>query len=300
MTTLREALLTVTPVVADDLCAWWAGFVHDASAPTVERALLAGARADRLGFAFAGGYAAALAALVPALGDLTTCLCATEEGGNHPRAIRAQLSPRAERWVLDGEKRWATLGGLAEQALVVASVGEEAGRNRLRVARVSLSAPGVVVSPMPETPFVPEVPHASVSFRGVEVAELLPGDGYARYLKPFRSVEDLHVHAALLGYLIGVARRSGWPSAAVEELLALAGAAQDLAAADPLSPATHLALAGLLSLSSARVEACQSLWARVDPAEAARWQRDRPLLEVAGKARAARLAKARAHFGLQG
>ena len=38
-------------------------------------------------------------------------------------------------------------------------------------------------------------------------ADLLPGDGYDIYLKPFRTIEDIHVHAALIGYLVGVARR---------------------------------------------------------------------------------------------
>ena len=36
----------------------------------------------------------------------------------------------------------------------------------------------------------------------VEPEEVLPGDGYLRYLKPFRTVEDLYVQAALLGCLL--------------------------------------------------------------------------------------------------
>ena len=51
--------------------------------------------------------------------------------------------------------------------------------------------------------------HLFVSLSDVAITahEILPGDGYDRYLKPFRTVEDIHVHAALLGHAIGAARR---------------------------------------------------------------------------------------------
>ena len=47
-------------------------------AGSVARAALAGALADRLGYAFAGGYHAALLRLAPGTGR--ACLCATEAG----------------------------------------------------------------------------------------------------------------------------------------------------------------------------------------------------------------------------
>lgn len=298
---IREKLLAARAVSAPDLPSWWRATAAARGAELgIDRALLSGATADRLGFAFAGGYAAALDALVPDLGSSVACLCATEEGGNHPRAIRARLEPRGDGFSLSGDKRWATLGPLAQQALVVASVGEHAGRNQLRVVRVDLASPGVDVQPMPETPFVPEVPHASLRFTDVWLDEgrVLPGDGYTRYLKPFRTLEDLHVHAALLGYLLGVARRFAWPATSVERLLALAGAARDLRDDDPLAPATHVALAGLLAATAALVAELEPLWARVDPAEAERWRRDRALLSVAEKARRARQARAWQELGL--
>lgn len=300
-TAILEALLSAEPVLAADLPEWWqrsAGARH--AALGIDRALLAGVTADRLGFAFAGGYDAALRALFTGLDPVPTCLCASEEGGNHPRAIQTRLEPRGQGFVLDGEKRWATLGPLAEQALVVAKTGEREGKSQLVVVRVALPGQGIEVAAMPETPFVPEVPHATIRFRdaAVEASQVLPGDGYARYLKPFRSIEDLHVHAALLGYLLGVARRSGWPASRVERLLALVGSARDLRDRDPLAPATHLALAGLLAETEAFVQDAEPLWAQVDAAEARRWERDRPLLSVAGKARQARQKRAREHFGL--
>src|SRR5262245_25520020 len=101
-----------------------------------DRAIIGGFSADRLGFAFAAGYPAALSALIPdvALGP-RICLCATEEGGAHPKAIKTRLAPDGGgKYLLSGEKRWSTLAPVAKQALVVASVGEdETGKNRLRV-----------------------------------------------------------------------------------------------------------------------------------------------------------------------
>ena len=49
-----------------------------------------------------------------------------------------------------------------------------------------------------------EIPHAEVGLDRVrvEASAVLPGDGYADYVKPFRTIEDAHVHCALLGYLV--------------------------------------------------------------------------------------------------
>src|SRR4051812_18894114 len=181
----------------------------------IDRAILAGARARKVADAFLAGYQAALRALIPTLpGDRLSCLCATEEGGAHPRAIATRLERDGAGYRLTGRKRWVTGGPLADLLLGVASTGlDDAGKNRLRLVRVDAHAPGVTLHPMPETPFTPEIPHAEVELAGVQLGEdaLEPGDGYDRYLKPFRTVEDCHVHAAVLAYVLGVARRSGWP-----------------------------------------------------------------------------------------
>jgi alkylation response protein AidB-like acyl-CoA dehydrogenase len=285
----------------DDLRAWWDATDHRCAAftATCERALARGACADRLGFAFAGGYAEALRALVPDLppGSITA-LCATEEGGAHPRAIHTRLAEIAPgRYELTGRKKWATTAGAASSLLVIASTGEEGGKNRLRAVRVPAGAPGLRLHES-RAPFVPEIPHAEVELAGVAVtaADVLPGDGYDDYLKPFRTIEDLHVHAALAGYLIGVARRRRLPRERIERLLALAAAVLGLAGADPKAPATHAALAGVIDLAGQIVGEVEAAWATAldeqPDDEHARWQRDRGLLRVAGAARAARRERA--------
>lgn len=253
-------------------------------ASTIDRAVLGGLRADRVGYAFVAGYTAALAKLTGTEG--ISALCATEAGGNHPRAIQTRL----ENGRLNGRKRWTTLGGRASSLLVVASIGEAEGRNRLKVVRVSSDQKGVRIVSMDDAPFVPEIPHAEVHLDDVEVRDddVLPGDGYERYLKPFRTAEDLHVHGALLGYLIGVGRRSSWPRERIEELMSVVAAVRNLTAEDPLAPATHVALAGLLTAAHFALERVEACWATVAPETRARWTRDRVILNVAGKAREAR------------
>ncbi len=262
----------------------------------VERAVLGGFAADRVGYAFAAGYGEALGALVPEVGDRRLALAVTEEGGAHPRAIATRLERKGDGFALTGKKRWTTLGLEAEVLLVAASLGvDAAGRNQLRLVRVDASAPGVHRVAMPDPPFAPEIRHAELRLEAVSVRDedLLEGDGYERYVKPFRTIEDVHVLAAVLGYLVGVGRDRGWPHALEEDLLAHVVALTALAGADPSSRALHVALGGVLRGVAHTVSACDEAWgAGADDEALARWRRDRPLLEVAGRAREARLASA--------
>jgi alkylation response protein AidB-like acyl-CoA dehydrogenase len=249
----------------DDLAGFLAAL--PAIARPVDAAAVGGALADRVGYAFAAGYRAALAALVPGeAGRGAACLCATEEGGAHPRAIATRLERAGAGWTVTGVKQWSTLAGAAEALLVVASAGVGAdGKNQLKLVRVPAGAAGLALEAMPPPPFTPEIPHFRVRLDGVRVddAAVLPGDGYDVYLKPFRTIEDVHVHAALVAHMIAMARRHGGDDAAP--------------------------LAGLIATTHTLVAELDASVAAALPDDVrARWQRDRALLGVAGKARAAR------------
>jgi acyl-CoA dehydrogenase len=253
---------------------------------SIDRAAAGGFVADRLGIAFVAGYRAALQRLDPALSRAS--LCATEEGGAHPRAIRSRLEPSDGGFVLSGTKTFATLASRARTLLVVASVGESEGKNRLRVARIPADRAGVTIRDRAPVPFAPEIPHAEVVFETVRVEadEVLEGDGYERVLKPFRTHEDAHVLASALGYLVQIARRFGPDEAQVEDALATLASLRDVSARDPLAPSTHLVLAGAL-MAADRVAASAD-FGKADEATRTRWERDRPLLAVAGTARGKR------------
>jgi len=307
---LLEHLLTA-PVEAapcEDVASWWAG--HRARAQTwsepVALAIAGGYAADRIGWAFASGYQAALRALAPGLpADAVVAFCVTEAGGNRPKDIHTALERDGEAgWRLTGSKRWTTLGPEGALFLVAARDASVSGeRAAIKLVRVASTAPGVTVAPMPPTRFVPEVPHAQLRFEGValEAGALLPGDGYERYVKPFRTVEDVHLSAAQLAYTLREARRFAWPRDWIERTLAVLEALRALAQEDPASSATHIALAGALAVAGALLEEADAHWERKDPAPdaaaRARWLRDRALGGVAGKARALRAERAWQRIG---
>lgn len=258
--------------------------------PTIAHAFAAGQAADRLGYAFTGGYHAALARLMNEEPGKKRCLAATEKGGGHPRAIETTLNGGR----LNGEKTFATLATVAEEILVVASRGVVGDKKQLCLVRLAPSAPGMTITARAPTPFAPEIPHALVKLEDVAVpdSDVLPGDGYERYLKPFRTIEDTHVLAAAIGYVLGAARRCGMNRELSEALLALMPAVERVAELKPLDPHAHVMLAGAFTLTRRVLAEHDAEWEKAAPEERERWRRDLPLLMVAEQARTKRTAAA--------
>ncbi|MBZ2190413.1 acyl-CoA dehydrogenase family protein [Alcanivorax sp. JB21] len=296
-----------------DLADWrqrWLALMaaHPDDSPA-DRAIRGGAMADRLGWAFSAGYQAAMMAGFPqdAVAGLQA-FCATEAGGNRPRDISTVLQREGDQWRMSGVKTWSTFGQACDTLFVVARFEDDCHekdvpRPRLKVVRVPASAAGVEFQPQPPLPFIPEVPHCGVAFESVVLPEdaVLPGDGYSDYLKPFRTIEDIHVMLALLAYALREVRRLGGASEA--SLLSALGAAMASAAAlarrDPAAPLTHWLLDVALNDAAALYERVGQLLAEhpADPATT-RWQRDARLFGIAGKARALRAQRARELLGL--
>ena len=292
--------LSATQAIAkpcESVADWWPR--HRAIAAehpgTIQQAIVGGFVADRVGWAFASGYQAALHALFPdAPGDRLCALCVTEADGNSPKAIKSSLAMSGGAWRLNGAKRWTTLG--PEGSLFFVAARDEAassGRAAIKLAKVSSESPGLKIQAMPATRFVPEVPHAQLKFEDVEVDALLPGDGYDLYVKPFRTVEDIHVQAAILSYLMREAQRLAWPEHWIERLSALLAALATLSNMPASHAETHIGLAGALRISAGLIEEAEAFWLKsaAEPA-ALRWRRDKELLQVAGKARELRTQRA--------
>ncbi len=287
-----------------DLRAWWRAFqeVQRQWPLSIDQAIAGGFQADRVGYAFAAGYQSALRCLAPSLpADRLVSLSITEEGGGHPRAIKTSLRAAgtagsvAGEWRLCGRKKWATLSCDGDVVLVAASTGTDpAGRNQLRMALVPLDARGVTVHQMPDTPFAPEIRHAELTFDDVCVPPeaVLPGDGYTRYVRPFRTIEDTHVSAAILGHVLGVSVAFDWPRPVREDLLNLAANLRAIGTGDPSAPEIHVALGGFFTAYRTIFERAQPCWQTVPDDVRVRWERDRPLLGIAGNVRAKRLEAA--------
>ncbi|MDB4940975.1 MAG: Acyl-CoA dehydrogenase [Labilithrix sp.] len=284
------------------------GAIVSNAAEPIDLALAGGLASDRLAHAFTNGYRAALARLVRDVPGRPfpwrLSFAHTEKAGGHPRAILTTLTPRDDgSLVLHGTKTFATLASRADELLVVASRGANAaGQNDLAVVRVAAGAPGVTLEDKRALPFAPELPHAVVHLVDVVVApgDVLPGDGYASYVKPFRTIEDVHVVAATAGYLIGAARAHRFEPALVTDLVALAALLRALAERDPSAPATHLALAGALATLRHVLAEVGRAWASAGASEErARWERDQPLLMVADVVRQKRTDAALAALDLR-
>lgn len=244
---------------------------------------------DRLGYAFAVGYDAALHQMVPEARGVTA-LAATENKSAHPRDIMTRVSSDG---LLTGEKSFVTLGNLADTILVVArtEAPQADGRPDLRLVSVAANAKGVTREALRPTPFAPELPHARVRFEGAQ-GEVMPGDGYALYMKPFRTIEDTWVHIALIAWLIGMASRDAWGDAYIDEARSGLAASSPLLTRDLTTPEAHIALGGLIDRSRALVE--KTAFSEARAAEKAMFERDKAILWVAEKARTERLSKARA------
>lgn len=279
------------PATMESLDAWWRHHQQWAQLTLpIDRAMAGGFAADRPAYAFASGFHETLGQLAPQPGHVATAFCATEKGGAHPRAMETTLSPDGDTLRLQGHKTFTTLGTFVDELLVVAKRGERDGRPALVVARIDAERAGVRRKVLPALPIVPEIPHAELHFDAVVVDpdELLEGDGYLRYLKPMRTVEDCHVLAAMVSWLVQVARRSNWSTSRIEDLVAILPALRTIAGLDPLAPATHVALEGVLRQSHELVQTLQSAWDQVDRPTADRWLRDQALLDIAATARTRR------------
>lgn len=292
MTAFDLAALCAPPASAPaDLADFLRGHPSAEDPDTLAAALLGGHAAPTLGFAFAAGYRAALRALAPLARGELAALCVTEPAGNAPKHLSTELVPTPDGFLLRGEKSFVTLGPLAERLLVAAVTHvDEEGRKHLALARVPVDRPGVTVEALPPLPFVPDVPHGRARFEGARVAreELLAGEGWTAYVRPFRTIEDLHVLSAVVAHGLALARtrRAAPPEAG----LAAACLARALGAYAWDDPRLHLALDGLFGLARAFLS---TVIAGLPDGERAAYERDARLLATAEGARRRRTEKAR-------
>lgn len=284
----------------DGIDGWWERHTDAAKgfSRPIARAMAGGFCADRIGWAFLSGYEEALAKLVPDLTGEKLALCVTEQGETNPRDVATELVEVEGGFELRGTKDFVTLGAAADELLVVATVGlDDHDRPRLRVVRIPPNREGVRFAELPALDFVPEVPQAKVHFDGafVSTAELLPGDGWDNYVKPFRTLEDVHVLGAFIGYLMRIGREVEWPTEVIERISSLAIMMFPLAAGAPLDVSTHVALAGALQILRRELETIP--WEMVPEAVRERFERDLRLLRVADRVRSKRTATAWARLG---
>ncbi|MBC9251648.1 acyl-CoA dehydrogenase [Pseudomonas alcaligenes] len=286
----QTLLQTRDRLPASDLESWYAALlerVGEVSPFTL--ALLGGRLAATPGLAFLAGYQGALRALWPAAPRTLGALCVTENRSTRP----ADMSTRLADLHLSGRKDFVTAAEAADWLLVVARVEPAGAAPQLAMSVVRNGDPGVRIEPLPALPLMPDVSHGRLHLDNAH-CERLPGDGWDAYAKPFRTLEDLHVLAALNAWLYGVGQDSGWPQGLQLRLLGLLAGCAELARLCPSSASTHLLLAGLFAQFAALRAELDAAMAAGPSEWATLWQRDGKLLEIARTAREKRLEKAHA------
>ena len=252
-----------------------------------ELAVAGGRRMATPGLAFLVGYQAALRMLWPSAPLSLGALCATEQRSLRP----ADMQTRLRDLRLSGRKDFVTAGDAADWLLVAARSEEPGETPRLSLAVVYPGEPGVKVEKLPALPLMPDISHGRLHLDGA-LCELLAGDGWDAYVKPFRSLEDVYVLSAMTAWLYGIGQDSDWPQALQLRLLALLAGCAEASRQAPNNPAGHVVLGGLFAqFESLKTEVDQALL-QGDPACAAMWQRDQGVMQLAAGARAKRLAKA--------
>ncbi|MEM6956426.1 MAG: acyl-CoA dehydrogenase [Myxococcota bacterium] len=283
-----------------DLDAWWTSHLKacEPYQTSASRAFVGGFHSDRLGYAFLSGYEEAIGSLVPTLRGVRAAFCVTESGGASAEAVETRFTFDGEGYTAEGQKSFVTMGEGAEELLIVGTIGrDDHERRKLRVARLPRDRAGLVQQVGRVAPFAPEIGASTLELRGVRFGqdEMLEGDGYDDYVKPFRTAEDLHVCAATLGHLMRIGRLAGWGPNELENIAALAAALYPLALAAPLEAPVHVATQGVLRAMNRLID--ELPWASVEPLTRQRFERDKPLLGLARGARQARIRSAWRRLG---
>lgn len=260
---------------------------HLGTVTPFDLAVLGGRLMATPGLAFLVGYQAALRMLWPSAPPSLGALCATEQ-----RSLRvADMQTRLSGLRLSGRKDFVTAGDAADWLLIAARSESPDEAARLSLAVVYPGEPGVKVEKLPPIPLMPDISHGRLILDNAP-CELLAGDGWEAYVKPFRTLEDVYVLSAMAAWLYGVGRECDWPHSVQLRLLALLAGCAEVSRQAPNHPAGHVLLGGLFAQFEALKAEIDKTLADGPPHWATMWQRDRSVMDLAAGARGKRLAKA--------
>lgn len=270
---------------------------------SLERAAIAGAKFRQVSFAFASAYQSAIESMFRLDFATSGAFCHTEKGVKKPREMRTELSiGTGGQLQLSGTKSFVSGGSFAKALFVTAVDAREAhapSENRIVVVKINAhdACTGLRANDLPALPFVSELSHAKLTLENVDVsdADVLKGDGYSDYIKPFRTEEDLHIFAALIGQRLRISVELGQREFS-EAFVALLCAVLSRQNADRTSASTHIALAGIKTSAQKLFEQHDSTLEASLPNYWKAWQRDKALMSLAEHAQNTRTKRAWSHF----
>jgi acyl-CoA dehydrogenase len=204
-----------------------------------EKAVFSGFSSVQLSFAFLSGYEAACYFISK---KRLSCVCATEKTKGSPsKSINTRITKMDENFsMLKGEKSFVTFGEYSKYLLIFAKDDDSI----VRCVLLNSNQQGIEFeSPDKKLNFLNEIPHSKIKL-DLKISNdcILKGDGYIHYLKPFRTIEDIHVFGSFLGYFIRVGRLSNWDQSLLIKMLKLIILLNNSIQFNLLSPVNHLIL----------------------------------------------------------
>lgn len=247
-------------------------------------------RADRLAWAFFSGYQGAILAAFRDRVKLgaVAALC-VNEAGRKITDITTAVEFRGDSLYLHGYKSWALAGIDDLNLLVLARRSDvsQKGPGSLVVASLPLHSVGVSRGPSRLQAVVPELVHSEVLFESVSLtlAQLVPGDGYSEYAKPFRVFEDIFVAANTLAYLLAESSTGSWPTTWCQRCIAAISMLHVCSRLDLRDVSAHILVAGSLAFAGDVIQGSKSLWKMEQAAAHDRWLRDKQILSLGRESR---------------
>lgn len=301
---LRRPEQAECDTLAQWLPAWReASGTYGGSGPYVA-AIAAALRADRMAWVFFSGYQGALHAGFiggPVNADRRVAAFCANESGRKLTGITTALRKSDHALCLQGRKSWL-FGGVDDLDMFVLARAADApasGPGSLAIVRVPSTAAGVELSAPRAQGVVPELPHLEVGFGNVHVVsgQLLEGDGYRDFARPFRLREDVFVTGCTLAFLLAQGHRAGWPTPWRQRCLAVLLTLGECASLSASDVRTELVTAGALALAGELIDQAEQFLASNESAAGARWRRDKPLLGGGKEARRQRALSAWSRAG---
>ena len=270
------------------------------STSAFERLVEVALRADTRLKASAAGHQAAIRRLFPDTpDDAITAFCISEEKGPRPAFIFTQLAPQGDGFVLEGKKKWGSMSPVADVLYVAASVGEEDGRNQLRMVRIETTADGVEFDTSGYEEYADHMPIADITLSSVKIPKdaVIEADAYECYIKPFRLIEDVYNTAATQIGLFQVGRTFGWASDVLEDLTALVLQAHTISETPMSRPQDVILMSAYYRASAAFWDRLGESWESVSEPIQKLWGAGTGTLGVAARAREVRRQQAWAALG---
>jgi len=210
----------------------------------IDKAIIGGFLCEQFSFAFLSGYQAALEQMFPTIApNELKALCVSEAKGGHPKSIETILKHQQ----ITGVKTYVTAGTEVEHLLVLCKTEEIINdRPILKIVHLPIGAEGIELTNF-ELSFMKDIKHGKLVMNATTITsdQILDGDGFSQYTKPFRTLEDICLGVAYQAMLLRQAIDNNWEDKLRDQLLLNIYTLKNLLDLPLLNNETHLLLAAV-------------------------------------------------------